>query len=73
MTMTNVYLHLSWFSSQLFPIYFHWKLYKIANIANFVYVLREYSNGKYNKHLRCLKCIEFNDGIQNKYPDILVN
>ena len=32
--MTNDKLKFSW---ELFPIYFHWKLHKNANIAKFVY------------------------------------
>ena len=35
--MTNVNLLLNWLFCQLFTIYLHKKLYKIANIANFVY------------------------------------
>ena len=35
--MTNRSLHKIFFIWQLLPIYFHYKLYKNANIANFVY------------------------------------
>ena len=35
--LANVDLHWNWLSSQLFPIYFHLKLYSNVNGANFVY------------------------------------